>query len=230
VSEERIFVIDNDPQIRRVMRTTLISEGFEVEDAKTGDEALDHMRSAKYDLVLLDINMPGMTGFETCRAIRAISDVPIIILTVRSAEKDKVEALDAGADDYITKPFGTPELLARLRAALRRTSLSLELSHTHLHLGRIEIDFGARQIRGPHGHVHLTSKEFDLLCYLASHPNKAIGRRELLRSVWGPEYGDETEYLRVFVNRLRKKIEPEPTAPRYLLTEPWFGYCLRLPE
>src|ERR1017187_9592556 len=176
MSEGRILVVDDEPQIRRVIRLTLNLEGFEVDDTKSGDEALDHLRSGMYDLVLLDIDMPGMTGFETCRAIRAISDVPIIILTVRSAEKDKVEALDAGADDYITKPFGTPELLARLRAALRRTSLSLELSHTHLHLGRIEIDFGARQIRGPHGHVHLTWKEFDLLCYLASHPNKAIGR------------------------------------------------------
>jgi len=154
--------------------------------------------------------------------------MPIIMLTVHSAEKDKVEALDAGADDYITKPFSTPELLARVRAALRRGNPSHGLSH--LHLGRIEIDFEGRQVNGPHGEVRLTAKEFELLSYLASHPNKAVSHRELLRAVWGPEYGDETEYLRVFVNRLRKKIEQKTTSPKYLLTEPWVGYRLRLPE
>jgi two-component system KDP operon response regulator KdpE len=228
MGEGRILVVDNEPQIRRVMRTTLIPEGFEVDDAKSGEEALDHIRSNKYDLVLLDINMPGYSGFETCRAIRAISDMPIIMLTVHSAEKDKVEALDAGADDYITKPFSTPELLARVRAALRRSSLSLV--SRHLELGRVEIDFEARQVNGPHGQIRLTAKEFELLSYLASHPNKPITHRELLHAAWGPEYGDETEYLRVFVNRLRKKIEQKPTSPKYLLTEPWVGYRLRLPE
>jgi len=148
MSEGRILVVDNEPQIRRVMRTTLISEGFEVDDAKTGEEALDHMRSGKYDLALLDINMPGMTGFEVCRAIRAASEMPIIMLTVRSGEKDKVAALDAGADDYITKPFSTPELLARVRAALRRSPF-LTISHAQLHLGPTEIDFEARQVREP---------------------------------------------------------------------------------
>jgi two-component system, OmpR family, KDP operon response regulator KdpE len=228
VNEGCILVVDNEPQIRRVMRTTLIPEGFEVDDAKSGDEALEHIRSGKYDLVLLDINMPGMSGFDTCRAIRDLSDMPIIMLTVHDAEKDKVEALDAGADDYITKPFGMPELLARVRAVLRRRSPILGLSH--IHLGQMDIDFETRQVRGPHGQVHLTAKEFDLLSYLASHPNKVIGHRELLRAVWGPEYGDETEYLRVFVNRLRKKIEQKPTSPKHLLTEPWVGYRLRLPE
>jgi two-component system KDP operon response regulator KdpE len=228
MGEGRILVVDNEPQIRRVMRTTLIPEGFEVDDAKTGEEALDHIRLHKYDLVLLDINMPGLSGFETCRAIRAISDMPIIMLTVHSSEKDKVEALDAGADDYITKPFSTPELLARVRAALRRSSLSLGAKH--LELGHLEIDFEARQVNGPHGPIHLTAKEFELLSYLASHPNKPVTHRELLRAAWGPEYGDETEYLRVFVNRLRKKIEQKPTSPKYLLTEPWVGYRLRLPE
>jgi len=174
--------------------------------------------------------MPGMTGFEVCRKIRASSATPIIMLTVRSAERDKVEALDAGADDYITKPFSTPELLARIHAALRKGGPSLELSHKHVCLGSIEIDFEARELKGPLGQIHLTSKEFDLLSYLASHPNKAIGHRELLRSVWGPEYGDETEYLRVFINRLRKKIEEKPIAPKYLLTAPWVGYRLLLPE
>ena len=228
MNEGRILVVDNEPQIRRVMRTTLIPEGFEVDDAKSGDEALEHLRSEKYDLILLGINMPGMTGLETCRAIRAISDMPIIMLTVHNAEKDKVEALDAGADDYVTKPFGMPELLARVRAALRRKSPGHELSH--LHLGRIEIDFEARQVVGPHGRLHLTAKEFELLSYLASHANKAVTHREILRAVWGPDYGDETEYLRVFVNRLRKKIEQKPTSPKYLLTEPWVGYRLQFPE
>ncbi len=228
MGEGRILVVDNEPQIRRVMRTTLIPEGFEVDDAKSGEEALDHIRSNKCDLVLLDINMPGYSGFETCRAIRAISDMPIIMLTVHSAEKDKVEALDAGADDYITKPFSTPELLARVRAALRRSSLSLVSKH--LELGSVEIDFEARQVNGPHGQIRLTAKEFELLSYLASHPNKPVTHRELLHAAWGPEYGDETEYLRVFVNRLRKKIEQEPTSPKYLLTEPWVGYRLRLPK
>jgi two-component system, OmpR family, KDP operon response regulator KdpE len=230
MSEGRILVVDNEPQIRRVMRTTLIPQGFEVDDAKSGDEALDHIRPGKYDLVLLDINMPGMTGFEVCRKIRASSATPIIMLTVRSAEKDKLEAFDAGADDYITKPFSTPELFARIHAALRKRGPSLELSHKHICLGGVEIDFEARELKGPRGQIHLTLKEFDLLSYLASHPNKAIGHRELLRSVWGPEYGDETEYLRVFINRLRKKIEENPMAPKYLLTVPWVGYRLQLPE
>lgn len=229
MSESRILVVDNEPQIRRVMRTTLISEGFEVTDARGGDEALDHLRSAKYDLVLLDINMPGITGFETCRAIRAGSDVPIIMLTVRSAEKDKVEALEAGADDYVTKPFSTPELLARIHAALRR-HVSSGLPQGRLQLGDVEVDFEARQVRFGKGPVHLTYKEFDLLSYLANHANKTVGHRELLRAVWGPDYGDEHEYLRVFINRLRKKIERKPANPKYLLTEPWVGYRLQLPK
>lgn len=228
MNEGRILVVDNEPQIRRVMRTTLIPEGFEVDDAKSGDEAIEHLRNAKYDLILLDINMPGMSGFETCRAIRAISDMPIIMLTVRTGERDKVEALDAGADDYVTKPFGMPELLARIRAALRRKSPGHELSH--LHLGRIEIDFETRQVIGPHGRLHLTAKEFELLSFLAAHANKAVTHREILRAVWGPDYGEETEYLRVFVNRLRKKIEQKPSSPNYLLTEPWVGYRLQYRE
>jgi two-component system KDP operon response regulator KdpE len=230
MSEGRILVVDNEPQIRRVMRTTLIADGFEVDDARNGDEALDHIRSSKYDLVLLDINMPGMTGFEACRAIRAGSDMPILMLTVRSAEKDKVEALDAGADGYVTKPFSTPELLARIHAALRRRLVSSEVQHAHLHLGDFEIDFEARQVKDREEQVHLTSKEFDLLSYLAAHANKTVSHRELLHAVWGPDYGDEQEYLRVFINRLRKKVERTPANPKYLLTEPWVGYRLRVPE
>ena len=224
----RILVVDDEPQIRRVMRITLIAEGFEVHDARNGDEALDYLRSAKFDLILLDINMPGISGIETCRAIRGGSNVPIIVLSVRNAEKDKVAALDSGADDYVTKPFSTPELLARIHSTLRRKYVTTGLRVAHLQLGDVQIDFDTHRVQTLTGEVHLTSKEFDLLSYLASHPNKTVGHRELLRAVWGPDYGDEQEYLRVFINRLRKKIEHTPANPKFLLTEPWVGYRLEL--
>ena len=228
MSEAHILVVDDEPQIRRVMRTTLVSQGYEVTDARSGDEAVERFRSDKYDLVLLDFNMPGMTGVETCRAIRVGSDVAIIMLTVRSAQKDKVDALDAGADDYVTKPFSMPELLARVRAALRRASISAECETAHLRLGNVEIDFKARQVIANNEPIRLTVKEFALLSYLASHPNRTVSHRELLQAVWGPDYGGEQEYLRVFMNRLRKKIEPVPATPRFLLTEPWIGYRLKV--
>jgi two-component system, OmpR family, KDP operon response regulator KdpE len=229
VSQGRILVVDNDAQIRRMMRTTLVARGFDVADARGGDEALKRIHGAKYDLVILDINMPGMDGIETCREIRASSEVAIIMLTVRTAEKDKTEALEAGADDYVTKPFSMPELLARIRATLRRRAPSQEFSRNRLKLGEIEIDFEAREVRGGKEQERLTPKEFDLLSYLAAHANKIVTHRELLQAVWGSEAGDEKEYLRVFVNRLRKKIEASPDDPQYLLTEPWVGYRLRLP-
>jgi len=230
MSEAHILIVDDEPQIRRVMRTTLVAQGYEVTDARSGDEALDLFRSTKYDLVILDMNMPGITGVETCRAIRVGSDAAIIMLTVRNTQKDKVDALDAGADDYVTKPFSMPELLARVRATLRRTATSTEFEATHLQLGDIEIDFKARQVIAGKEQVRLTGKEFDLLSYLAARPNKTITHRELLQAIWGPDYGDEQEYLRVFINRLRKKIERIPSSPKFLLTEPWIGYRLRLPE
>ena len=176
------------------------------------------------------MNMPGMGGLETCRAIRAQSEIAIIMLTVRDSEADKVEALDAGADDYVTKPFNPPELLARIRAALRRTPW------THgptgrLTLGGVEIDFDTRQVTARGRHVRLTPKEFDLLRYLVAHANKVLSHRELLQAVWGPDYGDQVDYLRVFVNQLRKKIEAQPSSRLHLLTEPWVGYrLLRSPE
>ena len=230
MSEGHILVVDDEPQIRRVMRTTLVTQGYEVTDAHSGDEAVELFRSNKYDLVLLDFNMPGMTGIETCRAIRVGSDVAIIMLTVRNAQKDKVDALDAGADDYVTKPFSMPELLARIRAALRRAAVSAESEIARLRLGNVEIDFNTRQVISNHEPIRLTVKEFDLLSYLATHPNKTVSHRELLQAVWGPDYGGEQEYLRVFMNRLRKKIEPVPATPRYLLTEPWIGYRLKVQE
>ena len=233
MSAGRILVVDDEPQIRRVMRTTLTATGYEVSDARSGEEAVEKLGDEKFDLILLDVNLPGMSGLEACRVIRRetlVPDVAIIMLTVRNAEKDKVEALDAGADDYVVKPFGTPELLARIRAALRRAPLPQDSAPERISLRDVEVDFVSRQVTVRERHVRLTPKEFDLLRYLVTHPNKVIPHRELLQAVWGPDYGDEVEYLRVFVNQLRKKIEPQPAKPRYLLTEPWVGYRLNLPQ
>jgi two-component system KDP operon response regulator KdpE len=230
VPKERILVVDNDPQIRRLMRTTLVAQGFEVNEARSGEEALERTRAAKYGLIILDVNMPGMDGIETCRQVRASSDVSIIMLTVRTAEKDKTEAFEAGADDFVMKPFSMPELLARVNASLRRRALPLEFHRRRLRLGDIEVDFEAREVRGRKQQEKLTPKEFDLLSYLATHANRVVTHRELLQEVWGSDTGGEKEYLRVFVNRLRKKIERAPDDPKYLVTEHWLGYRLRLPE
>jgi two-component system KDP operon response regulator KdpE len=229
MSDVRILVVDDDPQIRRVMRMTLVAHAYMVSDARSGEEALEALRREKYDLVLLDINMPGIGGLETCRLVRAASEIPIIVLTVRSAEKDKVEALDAGADDYVTKPFGTPELLARIRAALRRAPLLAEGLPAVLSLGELEINFSVRRIRHGTREFSLTPKEVDLLRFLAANLSSPVPHTKLLQTVWGPDYGEEVEYLRVFVNRLRKKIEPDPSNPRYLLTVPRIGYQLQAP-
>jgi two-component system, OmpR family, KDP operon response regulator KdpE len=234
LSKGRILVVDDDAQIRRVMRTTLISQSYEVDDARSGEEALEKMRSGQFDLVLLDVNMPGMGGIEACRALRSGRsglDLAIIMLTVRNTERDKVEALDAGADDFVTKPFSTPELLARIRAALRRMPQTAGGTPQRIKLEEgTEIDFQSRHVISRGENVRLTPKEFDLLLYFGTHPNRTIAHRELLQAVWGPDYGNETEYLRVFVNQLRKKIETDPANPRYLLTEPWIGYRFSLPE
>ncbi len=226
----RILAVDDEPQIRRVMKATLAAQGYVVTEARHGEEALEKLHQAPQDLVLLDVNMPGVGGLETCRAIRLAWDVAIIMLTVRNTEKDKVEALDAGADDYVTKPFSTPELLARIRAALRRAPSAPLPGGQRLVLGDVEIDFQARRVLAGDRQVRLTPKEFDLLWYLVTHANRVVAHRELLQAVWGPEYGDELEYLRVFVNQLRKKIERDPSNPCFLLTEPWVGYRFQLPE
>jgi len=172
--------------------------------------------------------MPGIGGLDTCRAIRSQSEIAIIMLTVRDSDQDKVDALDAGADDYITKPYNPPELLARIRAALRRTPW------THgptgkLKLERVEVDFDTREVTAKGRRLRLTPKEFELLRYFVSHANKVLSHRELLQAVWGPDYGDQVDYLRVFVNQLRKKIEANPSTPTHLLTEPWVGYRFHLP-
>lgn len=230
MSAGRILVVDDDPQIRRAMRGTLTSKGYEVGDARTGEEALDKIRADDYDLVLLDMNMPGMGGIESCRLLRAGSDVAIIMLTITSTERDKVAALDAGADDYVTKPFSMPELLARIRASLRRLPQTAYAGPQQIRLGDAEIDFASRQVVARGRKVRLTPKEFELLSYLVARPNCTIPHRELLQAVWGPDYGNELEYLRVFINRLRKKMEPHPSQPRFLLTDAWAGYRFRPPD
>jgi two-component system KDP operon response regulator KdpE len=223
MSAGKILVVDDEPQIRRIMRTTLTGAGYEIDDAKTGEESLEKVRSYHPDLVLLDINMPGMGGLAACRAIRADSSVAIIMLTARNTELDKVEALDAGADDFITKPFGMPELLARIRAALRRVP-PMQHGDAQIRLGKLEIDFTARTVVNGQKTSHLTPKELELLRYLTQHANDVVPHRELLQAVWGPDYGDQVDYLRVFIASLRKKIEADPEHPEYIKTEPWVGY------
>lgn len=231
MSAGRILVVDDDPQIRRAMRATLTSRGYEVADARTGEEALDELRAGGYDLVLLDMNMPGLGGLETCRLIRAGSETAIIMLTVSNSEKNKVDALDAGADDYITKPFSMPELLARIRATLRRVPQQPDHAELkQLSQRGVEIDLASRRVSVNGRTSRLTAKEFDLLSYLLARPNKTISHRELLQAVWGPDYGDELEYVRVFINRLRKKIEPNPSDPQFLVTDAWAGYRFQLPQ
>ncbi len=220
----KILVIDDEPQIRRVMRTSLTAQGYFIDDAKSGNEGLDKLRQGRFDLVLLDMNMPGFSGLETCRQIRAGSDVAIIMLTVRNSEADKIAALDAGADDYITKPFSMPELSARIRAHLRRVPLATINGPQVLGFNGIEINLATRHVSVNGKDVRFTPKEFELLYYLVSNPNVAVPHGKLLQAIWGPDYGNEIEYLHVFVNQIRKKIEPDPSKPRYLITEPRFGY------
>jgi two-component system KDP operon response regulator KdpE len=223
LSDGRILIVDDEPQIRRIMRSELTSAGYEVDDAKTGEEALGKLREFRPDLVLLDINMPGIGGLAVCRSIRADASVAVIMLTVRNTEANKIEALDAGADDFVTKPFSTPELLARIRAALRRVPIT-QASPGKLRFGHLTIDFAARTVTQGTTTSHLTPKELDLLRYLTQHANQASSHRALLQAVWGPDYGDQVDYLRVFIKSLRKKIEPNPDQPRYITTEPWIGY------
>jgi two-component system KDP operon response regulator KdpE len=230
LSTGRILVVDDAPQIRRVMRTALSAEGYVVDDARTADEAIAKVHENKYDLVLLDINMPGLGGLDACRSIRSVSEMAIIMLTVRNSERDRVEALDAGADDFVSKPFSTPELLARIRAALRRLPLPPEDSPPLITLGSIEINVLTRRVSVNGKDIRLTPKEFDLLHFLAANVNVPIPHAKILQTVWGPDYRGEVEYLRVFINRLRKKIEADPANPRILLTEPWVGYRFNHPE
>jgi two-component system, OmpR family, KDP operon response regulator KdpE len=228
MSSATILVVDDDSQIRRVMRNALSSHGYTIIEARNGEEALKKVRTERLDLIILDLNMPDMDGIEVCREIRVVSNLPIVMLTVRSAEKDKVRALDAGADDYVVKPFGIDELLARIRAALRR--VPGEAVETSVVTKEMHLDFDNRTIIVQGKSVHLTPKEFELLRELVTNAGKPVSHRRLLQAVWGPDYGEETESLRVMVNQLRKKIEPDPANPRFIRTEPWIGYRFVLPQ
>jgi two-component system KDP operon response regulator KdpE len=223
-----ILVVDDEPQIRRVLRSTLSSQGYVITEAKSGEEAVEMLRKEKPDLVLLDVNMPGIGGIAACREIRQASDAPIIMLTVRNAERDKVLALDAGADDYVTKPFGIEELLARIRAALRRYAPGDALPP--FVSKEMTMDFESRTLTVRGENVHLTPKEFEVLKLLIANQGKPLTHRRLLQAVWGPDYGEETENLRVVINQLRKKIESDLAHPKFILTEPWVGYRFQVPK
>jgi two-component system, OmpR family, KDP operon response regulator KdpE len=220
---KHILVVDDESQITRVLRTSLSTHGYDIRVANDGETALEIMKDWTPDLVITDLAMPNIDGLELCRRLRIKTQVPIIVLSVRGEERTKVKALDAGADDYVTKPFGIEELLARVRANLRRRRTD-ESESAPIVSGDFRIDPGARTVAVKDHSVHLTPKEFDLLLYLARHPGKVITHRALLAAVWGGENIEQVEYLRVFVGQLRKKIEPTPDSPRYILTDPWVGY------
>lgn len=222
----RILVVDDEPQLTRVLRTGLASRGFDVRAAADGLAGFEVFNDWQPNLIITDLAMPRMDGLELCRRVRAISEVPIIILSAKGEEKTKVEALDIGADDFVTKPFGIDELLARVRASLRRASVSLAngAAQTLLESGDFHVDLDSRLVTVRGSEVHLTPKEFDLLTYFLKHPGKVLTHRTLLAALWGGNYVEQNEYLRVFVGNLRKKIEKDAASPRYILTEPWIGY------
>jgi two-component system KDP operon response regulator KdpE len=220
-----ILVVDDDTSTRRALRVTLTEMGFTVVEAARGEEALSLVRVAWFDAVLLDVDMPGMGGVEACRSIRrAIARLPILMLTVMDSEDDKVLALDAGADDYITKPFQIRELTARVRSAVRRRNAQDSNRDAAIRHGDIELDPVKYRVLKQGRPIHLTPKEFEMLHYLMMHAGEPIPHARLLKSVWGPEYGNELEYLRTFIRQLRSKIEDDPKNPHYLLTEAYVGY------
>ncbi len=224
--KQRILIADDEPQITRVLRRSLTSHGYDIRSAADGESALETFGDWHPDLVITDLSMPNMDGLALCRQLRKLSSVPVIVLSVKGEEQTKVEALDAGADDYVTKPFGMDELLARIRATLRRAPephaedaepIALEAGDFRVNMESREVTVGGRQVR-------LTPKEYDLLVYLIRHPGKVLTHRVLLAAVWGGNYVEQTEYLRVFIGQLRKKIESDPASPCHILTEPWIGY------
>ncbi|HEX6501887.1 MAG TPA: response regulator transcription factor [Terriglobales bacterium] len=219
-----ILVVDDEPQITRVLKTTLSSQGYGTRAASDGDEAVQLMKDWSPDLIITDLRMPNMDGLELCRQVRQKSRVPIIVLSVKGEERTKVAALDAGADDYVMKPFSINELLARVRANLRRVATEQLPEAQSIEKGDFRIDLQTRSILVKDRAVHLTPKEFDLLVYLARHPGKVITHRALLSAVWGENSVEQPEYIRVFIAHLRKKLEPDEAAPRYIITEPWVGY------
>lgn len=223
----RILVVDDEPQARRVLRAALVAQGLEVTDAASGEEALERLRDEPPDVVLLDLKISGMGGLEACREIRASSDVPVIVESARKSREDRTAAFEAGADQFVHKPCGIDELLARIRALKSRVD---SLRPPVLALGDSKVDFETHEVRRKDGVVHLTAKEFKLLRCLASRPGEVISHRRILQAVWGPDYGDEIEYLRVFINQLRKKVEPDPAHPVFILTDPSAGYRLAAPR
>jgi two-component system KDP operon response regulator KdpE len=225
----RVLVVDDEPETVKYVGTNLRIRGYEVLTATDGQSALREFDRSPIDLIILDIMMPGPSGFEVCRAIRRHSDVPIIMLSARGQEKDIVQALDLGADDYLTKPFGVEEMLARVRAALRRTTRAGSAPRPPLAIDELVIDFGTRQVTVGGVETKLTPTEYDLLAHLAINAGRVLTHRSLLQGVWGPEYGDETEYLWAYIRRLRRKLEPDPSNPRYILTQPGVGYSVVAP-
>ena len=221
--KQNILVVDDEPQITRVLKTTLSSQGYGIRTASDGEEALHAMSEWPPDLIVTDLRMPNMDGLELCREVRRTSQVPIIVLSVKGEDSIKVQALDAGADDYVTKPFSMTELTARIRAALRRASVPDQPRVPLIELGDFRIDVPGRTVRVKTRDVHLTPKEFDLLVYLARHAGRVLTHRTLLAAVWGPNSVEQPEYLRVFVGQLRKKLEGDAFS-KYIVTEPWVGY------
>ena len=223
-----ILVVDDEPQIRRVLRSTLSSSGYDVIEAKDGQQAIETAIREHPDLILLDVNMPEMSGFETCSKMRLSFSTPIIMVTVRNSEHDKILALDSGADDYVVKPFAIGELLARVRAALRRSSSSEPIPKIETQELNIDLEKRIVDVRGQR--VHLSPKEFEVLRVLVTQEGKPLTHKKLLQTVWGPDHAEGTENLRVVINQLRKKIEKDPVQPLYILTEPWLGYRFQLPS
>jgi two-component system, OmpR family, KDP operon response regulator KdpE len=229
-AKQSVLVVDDEASLRKALHGSLSASGFSVEEARNGEEALESLRRRAFDLVLLDINMPGMSGIDACRHIRALApQLGIVMVTVKDMEEDKVSALEAGADDYITKPFRLRELTARLRAVLRRTKIQ-DPSAGVFKAGDLEIDIPRRRLLRRGEEIHLSPTEFDLLAFMMKHAGAPLTHHKLLSSVWGPEYGGELEYLRSYIRMLRKKIETDPAAPEYILTEPWLGYRFRNPS
>lgn len=224
----KVLIVEDDAGIRQSLFETLGALGFVIGEAGNGEEAMTRLRMVDYEAVLLDVNMPGMGGIETCRKISEnYPRLPIIMLTVLDQEDDKVEALDAGADDYVTKPFQIRELTARLRAAIRRSKTALLEPNSLIVAGDLALDRARHRIEKLGVEIHLTPKEFDLLGYLMEHAGRPVSHHRLLTAIWGPEYGNEREYVRVLINQLRKKIEDDPARPTYILTESYIGYRFR---